>query len=103
MAYDGARGVTIVFGTAWENKTWEWNGTNWSQRLTANEPGIMYDHIMVYDREREVAVLFGGYWSYLYGDEITKIWYGQTWEYDAVSEQDPNLDGQKIFLPLILN
>ena len=37
MAYDAARGVTVLFGGnvngGFSAETWEWNGTAWTRRL----------------------------------------------------------------------
>ena len=42
MAYDSARGVTVLFGGHDTrdrlNDTWEWDGTNWTQRFPATKP-----------------------------------------------------------------
>ena len=43
MAYDSARGVTVLFGggigpNTQYNDTWEWDGTSWTERTTLNKP-----------------------------------------------------------------
>src|SRR5207249_2812034 len=69
MAYDAARGVTILFGGyyfhegvyQYDAHTWEWNGTAWTQR-TVTGPSPRDAHAMVYDAVRGVTILFGGYY-----------------------------------------
>ncbi|MBI4870925.1 MAG: hypothetical protein HY814_05105 [Candidatus Riflebacteria bacterium] len=58
--------------------TWEWDGSNWSQRLPATSPGRMTRHSMVYDSQRCRTVLYGGQNSAWGG-------LGNTWEYDGTS------------------
>ncbi|HYE62990.1 MAG TPA: kelch repeat-containing protein [Phycisphaerales bacterium] len=64
MAYDSARGVTVLFGGDDGNgirsgETWEWNGTKWRQVLVSG-PSARRWHAMAYDSARGVTVLFGG-------------------------------------------
>jgi hypothetical protein len=65
MAYDAARGVTVLFGGAYSNssgangETWEWNGTAWTWRAVSG-PAPRDGHAVVYDAARGVTVLFGG-------------------------------------------
>ena len=63
MAYDAARGVTVLFGgykgRDTDDETWEWNGTAWTQRVVAG-PSPRRGHAMAYDAARGVTVLFGG-------------------------------------------
>lgn len=63
MAYDIARGVTVLFGGdngTCNNDTWEWDGTNWAQLNPATSPPTRTYHVMAYDSVRGVTVLFGG-------------------------------------------
>ena len=64
MAYDLARGVTVLFGgadrTVVFGDTWTFDGAAWTQRgVTGPAPRV--GHTMVYDAQRQVVVLFGGY------------------------------------------
>jgi hypothetical protein len=75
MAYDSARGVTVLFGgSTGGGETWEWNGTAWTQR---NVPGPFprSRHAMAYDSARGVTVLFGG----SVGGNETWEWNGTVW------------------------
>src|SRR6185312_10445102 len=77
MAYDEARGVTVLFGgfvcqssaaCVRQNPgneqiygdTWEWDGTSWTQKLPLVSPDARYDHTMTYDPVRRRVVLFAG-------------------------------------------
>lgn len=80
MAYDSARGVSILFGGTADGivgDTWEWDGTAWIQTGQSG-PSPRTGHAMVYDDLRGVAVLFGG-------DARERD--GQTWEY--LYQQNP--------------
>lgn len=99
MAFDRARGVTVFYGSQFRDNTWEWDGTDWVQQITAASPTIRYYHTLAYDAARGVTVLFGGYHSYLVGSTQHRIWYGETWEYIAGDEPNPEFE---IFLPLML-
>jgi hypothetical protein len=65
MAYDSARGVTVLFGGYSPNgyrldDTWEWDGVNWTQRTSAASPPARWGHSMVYDSSAGVSLVFGG-------------------------------------------
>lgn len=81
LAYDGVRGVIVLFGgydSAGQllNDTWEWNGTVWAQRNPALAPPRRAYHALAYDSARGVAVLFGGA-----GD--CGGYCGDTWEWNG--------------------
>ena len=80
MAYDAARGVTVLFGgwAGFYGDTWEWDGTDWAQRSPATAPTARLFPRMVYDAEREVCVLFGGY-------DYTYNYQNDTWEWDGTN------------------
>jgi hypothetical protein len=69
MAYDSNRQRVVLFGgwgsdgvtNKYLNDTYEWNGTNWTQRFPSVSPGGRYCHAMAYDSNRQRVVLFGGY------------------------------------------
>jgi hypothetical protein len=89
MAYDSARGVTVLFGGGLDcsffspcffGDTWEWNGTDWTQRFPATSPSARYSHAMAYDSVHGVTVLFGGANEPGYsGFSDTWEWNGTTW------------------------
>ncbi|MCC6909783.1 MAG: hypothetical protein IT430_17750 [Phycisphaerales bacterium] len=90
MAYDGARGLSVIFGGgtrgAYQNDTWGWDGVDWMQ-LDALGPPERSSHALAYDEARELVVLFGGY-----NGEIslrdTWEWNGQYWSGRANSGPD---------------
>jgi hypothetical protein len=54
-------------------ETWSYNGTDWGLVNGTSPPGGRYQHDMVFDSVRSVAVLFGG------TDQGTSL--GDTWEF----------------------
>jgi hypothetical protein len=84
MAYDSARGVTVLFGGrsgtypyTYNSDTWEWNGTRWTQRSPATSPSPRQEHALAYDSGRGVTVLLGGFATNAGGD--TWEWNGTNW------------------------
>lgn len=84
MAYDSARGVTVLFGGASANgstmlnDTWEWDGSQWTERVTAVRPPAQRQHAMAYDAARRAVVLLCGV-----DGQSARI--GQTWEWDGTT------------------
>ncbi|HEX9956771.1 MAG TPA: CSLREA domain-containing protein, partial [Fibrella sp.] len=92
MAFDRARGKTVLFGGMGINSedlndTWEWDGTAWNKKSPVTMPPAGYGHMMAYDEAREKIVLFGGastllhangYYYTAYNDQ-TWEWNGSTW------------------------
>ena len=81
MAYDEARGVSVMFGGSsvtggnapvGENDTWIWDGRTWRQLHPAQRPPAMNGPVMAYDRALSAIVLFGN------GETWT--WDGSTWK-----------------------
>ncbi len=65
MAYDSARGVTVLFGGmdptgADLAETWIYDGTIWTQLFPATSPPARFFASMAYDEVRGRVVLFGG-------------------------------------------
>jgi hypothetical protein len=87
LAYDAARGVTVLFGGYYSSggdhflkDTWEWDGTDWTQRSPANSPPARSGHALAYDSVRGVLVLFGGLNLDANGDPH---FLSDTWEWDG--------------------
>jgi hypothetical protein len=90
MAYDSARGETILFGGQQTDGicdesgsnlcggTYKRDGFNWIKINPENSPVPRMGHKMVYDASREKIVLFGGY--YFAGKDI---FFDETWEWDG--------------------
>ncbi len=83
MVYDAARQRVVLFGgasgptsTTRFADTWEWDGVNWTPRLTSVFPAARSGHAMAYDSVRQCCVLFGG--DVGAGND-TWSWNGQAW------------------------
>jgi hypothetical protein len=70
MTYDEARQRIVLFGAAGHGDTWEYDGVTWTQRFPALSPPAGAQ-MLVYDRARARAVLFG----------LTS----STWEWDGTN------------------
>ena len=71
--FGGANGGTPL------GQTWEWNGSNWTQRVVSGPPPRS-DAGMVYDSARKRIVLFGGRRGSPDNSDL-----GDTWEWDGAS------------------
>ncbi|MCC6678062.1 MAG: immunoglobulin domain-containing protein [Phycisphaerales bacterium] len=102
MAYDSARGVSVMFGGNFsgpdDSSTWEWNGTAWSEHAAAG-PRPVYDHAMAYDPVRRVTVLFGGRLGPSYGD--TWEWDGSIWTQRQVTGPGPRYGHSMAYVPTL--
>jgi hypothetical protein len=81
--------------------TWEWNGTNWTQRNPATSPPARVFHAMAWDSVRHVAVLFGG--RNTNGGTLTDTWEwnGTTWTQRSPATVPPGrLDHEMAFDPV---
>lgn len=91
LIYDSRRGVSVLFGglgtgatiaDIYRNDSWEYDGTNWIRRTTANAPSPRADFGLAFDRHRGVAVLFGGMTNSGFSGTYPN---GETWEYDGTN------------------
>ena len=87
MVYDEAREVVVMYGgmpAQFSNSpftdTWEWDGTTWTEVVTANSPtpARTTHHNMTYDPTTQRVLLFGG------GTTPGQTVYGDVWEYDGL-------------------
>lgn len=87
LAYDGARGATILFGgfdgSHWHDDIWEWNGATWVRRCNSAlcremRPSARENAVFVYDPARRVTLLFGG-WGEDQALGETWTWNGSSW------------------------
>lgn len=81
LAYDSARGVTVMFGGTARTQgltddTWEWDGTTWVQPMRAGPYQARFA-VTAFDSRRDVVVLVC--------DSITGA--SQTWEWNATEWQ----------------
>jgi hypothetical protein len=102
MAYDSARGVTVLFGgnlgtsqnVQPSGETWEWNGAgggNWTP-VIGGGPLPRQSHAMVYDAFRQKTVVFGGDNG---GSCNGETWERETtgWTLRASSGPSPRVEG----------
>jgi hypothetical protein len=86
LAFDEARGVSVMFGglaaeRTVRDDTWTWDGQAWTQVTPPSQPPARVHHAMAYDAARRSVVLFGGSRD---GDDKavlndTWLWDGSTW------------------------
>ncbi len=98
MAYDAARGQTVVFGGLGRNggvlaDTWAWNGTDWNKQDPDHRPKPRYLADMAYDAARQEVVLFGGNDYGSSGDlRDTWTWDGTDWTHRHPLHSPPARD-----------
>lgn len=91
MTYDPVRRVVVLFGGSstagarLHDDTWEWNGREWSERVTATRPPGRVDHGLVYDSARRRLVLFGGNAEKVIQGFTFLEPVAQTWELDGAN------------------
>lgn len=89
MAFDAARGVTVLFG-GWTsnglrfNDTWTWDGSVWTQVATEG-PSPRAEPKMTYDSTRGVIVLYGGIDDQPGSRDDTWEWDGTRWTQVAIA------------------
>jgi cysteine-rich repeat protein len=81
LAYDSNRQRLVLYGfiNSLEPKTYEYDGTTWSEQTLSIQPSTRLGASMVYDATRQRVVLFGGYKSA--NGEL----FNDTWEYDGTA------------------
>ncbi|HNT36336.1 MAG TPA: kelch repeat-containing protein, partial [bacterium] len=93
LSFDSARGVSVLYVgdifTERTSQTWEFDGSEWTQRLTVDSPGPRLDTGFVYDASRQVCVLFGGVVRDERGADSAN---DETWEYDGINWSKRDLD-----------
>ena len=72
LTYDLALARTVLFSNG---RTWTWDGTDWSETVTAHAPTATSGFCLGYDPTRTRVVLFGG----ITGGQAL----GETWEWDG--------------------
>ena len=95
MAHDLVRARTVLyggltatfFGGNYNDDTWEWDGSSWSQVTTANTPGSLIgnagvaEHSMAYDAIGQRIVMFGGelFQGIVPAPNVTLLYDGTDW------------------------
>jgi M6 family metalloprotease-like protein len=82
MCRSVSAGEAVLYGGAWNTTgftdTWMWNGSVWTQKQPAHNPGVRCGHAMAYDAERGQVVLFGGMNAGTHLSD-TWVWNGVDW------------------------
>lgn len=108
MAYDSARDRVLVFGgksgttfanTTYFNDTWAFDGDNWTQINTPNQPTPRYYQGSVYDPVRDKWVLFGG--TFITADGKSTTNYSDTWEFDGTTWTQRANNGPSVVKPIL--
>ncbi|MFO1076440.1 MAG: hypothetical protein U1E73_01800 [Planctomycetota bacterium] len=89
MAFDEARGRTVVFGGDAAGETWERAGDAWVLRTPAHHPPARSNCGLAYDPVRAVTVLFGGSSPTGAGFQDTWEWDGDDWQQIATPQSPP--------------
>lgn len=91
MAYDPARGMTVLFGGSFGaarlNDTWTWDGTNWTQQPVAAPTARGWTQL-AYDASTKELVGYVYDTSANQPAEYTIVWDGTKWT-DRSGAQDP--------------
>ena len=101
MAFDAARGVSVLFGGSDSRQllrdTWTWDGSSWTQRHPAVSPPARSKAAMAFDATHGELVLFGGL-VHTWGEPLpgsepaeTWLWDGATW-HKAITAHTPPAD-----------
>lgn len=80
LAFDTARGRTVLLQSTQVVTTWEFDGTAWAIAPTTTSPTFRYRHALAYDSSRQRIVCYGGNGQGIpLGPNLL-----DTWEYDGV-------------------
>lgn len=101
MCYDVVRGRTVLYGGTPSNggaifpdsdKTWEWDGTNWTDVTTTGNPPPLQRPAMCYHAGAGTTVLFGGIDTFSGGTDTTWLYDGatSTWTAAGVTGTKPS-------------
>jgi hypothetical protein len=83
MAYDAARGKTVLFACN-DDRTWTWDGNDWASTTPSPSPSTRVNTAMVYDVGHGKVVLFGGNGA---AGELNDTW---TWDGLAWTQASPS-------------
>jgi hypothetical protein len=94
ISFDGNRGRVVLYGGVGSgvgiptNKTWEYDGTDWSQVLTAASPGPLDRPAMCFHAGLGKTVLFGGAFNGTLSD-ATWVYDGSNWAQAPIAGSKP--------------
>jgi hypothetical protein len=109
MVYDPNHQRTLLFGgksgttstdSALYNDTWQFDGSNWSQINTPNQPQQRFYPGSAYDTLHDRWVLFGG--TSVSADGKTTINYSDTWEFDGTTWTQKAATGPSVLKPTLV-
>jgi hypothetical protein len=106
LAYDGARGVMVMYGgqvdpdAPFPTGTWTWDGATWTQASNSIGPGGLVHHAMAYDAERGRVVLYGGRARTGGPPVATWEWDGATWQRFDVPGPGPRAGHRMAYDPV---
>ena len=98
LAFDRHRGVAVLFGGMTnsgfsgaypDGETWEYDGTNWTQRFPAQAPAPRSRQALFYDPVRRVTTLYGG--DTLLADPRA----GDIWTWDGTNWTPQTITGDR--------
>ncbi|MEM7205378.1 MAG: kelch repeat-containing protein [Planctomycetota bacterium] len=90
MAFDQARGRTVLVTAGATNETWEWDGASWALRTQGGPSGLLGAR-MAYDPRRQTMVLFGADAGLTAA--ATWVWDGSVWSQQTPTQSPPPLSG----------
>jgi hypothetical protein len=103
LAFDPERGRVVLFGGNYDNgtstgplaDTWEWDGSTWTQIITAAAPSPRSAHSMVYDSARKRVLLFGGEAPNNASTTVTR--FADLWSWDGTNWVELKIDALPSF------
>jgi len=100
MAYDSLNSQTVLVGgvvpigggfpiqNGYDQRTWLWDGHNWSPVVPTPSPSPRFGHVMANDSVNHRVVLFGGYSSGTVLND-TWLWDGTQWSLQNPTHKPP--------------
>ncbi|MCX5748385.1 MAG: kelch repeat-containing protein, partial [Proteobacteria bacterium] len=78
LAYDEARGITVLYTSFLVAETWLWDGTTWTLAAPATSPPVRFTTALAYDLRAQRVIMFGGFAG---GVSVGDMWAwdGTTW------------------------
>ena len=109
MAYDTNRSRTLLFGgksgttstnAAYYNDTWMFDGNDWTQINTSNQPSVRFYSGSTFDPVRDKWVLYGG--TFVTADGKTTTNLTDTWEFDGTTWTQRATNGPAVIKPILV-
>ena len=109
MVYDSNRSRTLLFGgksgtattnSVFYNDTWMFDGNDWTQINTPNQPSARYYPGSAFDPVRDKWVLYGG--TTVSADGKTSTNQTDTWEFDGTTWTQRATNGPAIAKPILV-